>query len=98
MLYTMNYTYELTRLLQFVREIYSNCRQNSHDLANRLVVSKALISTALADLNDGEIDMLIESLELERYILSNGNGQLIFPASLIEKDTWINSYANYNAA
>ena len=93
----MNYTYELTRLLQLVREVYDNCKMNSQSAGNRILVSKQLISMAMSDLADADIDTLIESLEVERYIQRTGSGQLVIPASFIEKDSWINNYAYYNA-
>lgn len=93
----MNYTYELTRLLRFLREVHHDFKLNRPDSAGPLVLSKSLISIALDDLADADIDALLESLEVERYILHNRNGQLMFPASFIERDSWINNYANYNA-
>jgi hypothetical protein len=93
----MNYTHELTRLLKFVREIDANCRLNMHQADGPLVLSKSLIATALNDLKDADVDTLIESLEVERYIQQNRNGHLVFPASLIEADSWISNYADYSA-
>jgi hypothetical protein len=96
-LFAMNYTHELTRLLKFVREIDANCRLNMHQADGPLVLSKSLIATALNDLKDADVDTLIESLEVERYIQQNRNGHLVFPASLIEADSWISNYADYSA-
>lgn len=98
MLYAMNYPQELTRLQKLLREVYANCSLNNHELASRIVVSKALITTALNDLPEEDVDALIQSLEVERYIRLAANDQLIVPLTFIEGDKWISNYANYNAA
>jgi hypothetical protein len=79
----MNYSTEFTRLCEFVREIQNYYMLNKHKqaLAGDLVVSKAMVSFALYDLSEKDLNTFIETLQQEGFILSSSNDQLIFPAT-----------------
>ena len=82
----MNYAYEFVRLREFVREIQVYYRLNQNSLAGHLVVSKAMISYALNGLSDAELNILLDTLKRDGYLIFTGNDRLIFPASFIEAD------------
>jgi predicted membrane GTPase involved in stress response len=82
----MNYAYEFARLREFVREIQVYYRLNQNVLGGYLVVSRAMVSFALNGLSDNDLNILLETLRKEGYLVSTGNDRLIFPASFIEAD------------
>ena len=82
----MNYSSELFRLHEFVREIHNYYKLNNHVLADQFVLSKAMVSYGMNGLSDSELDRFIERLQKDGYILSTLDNTLSFPASFIEAD------------
>ena len=82
----MNYSSELFRLHEFVREIHSYYQLNNHVFADQFVLSKAMVSFGMNGLSDSELDRFIELLEDDGYILPTVDNTLSFPTSFIEED------------
>jgi len=82
--FIMNYSSELIRLRDFVREIHDYQRSINHLLNSQVVVSNAMVAFALNGLSDADLKTLLESLKTGGQIMSAASDELVFSISFID--------------